>query len=689
MEKRTVERRTLASLVLFLVLSWCSSSLSQTSALNVKNGSNQSLFFITETGRARIGIGTDTSASLTLFGNDGFVAKGLHGIGTSYSLGAGTRLLWYPKKSAFRAGAADGTEWDDGNIGDYSTALGSGTTASGSYSTALGAYTTASGYSGTALGFRTIAGGMVSTAIGYYTTAGGDYSLVIGQGVDGSNRFVNNTVSSLMIGFNSTVPTLFVGPSSGVGTFGKVGIRTSSPTTGLQVADTIYSSVGGFKFPDGTVQATAATGGSGGNTLDQAYDQGGSGAGRIITADAGAFEVGGFDGTVFTGTYGSGTIPATGAGARMMWYPKKGAFRAGYVTGEWDDANIGEFSTAMGIGTTASGTYSTALGGATTASGEYSTAMGYRTTAIGGQSSTAMGWETTASSGGASVAMGWQTTASGITSTAMGYQTTASGQNCTAMGSGTTASGISSTAMGSGATASGWGSTAMGYGTIAKAYASVVIGRYNDSTGTATSWLATDPVFVIGNGTGPTNRSNALTVLKNGSVAINTVTPTQTLDVNGNARFRSIGSGTYVGAVNRTSDGTLTTATSDIRLKENITPLESSLNKILRLQGINFSWKSDPSRTRKIGFIAQDVEKILPELVFTNDVDGYKGINYAEITAVLTEAMKEQQKQIQTLNAELSETKAQLVKVQDVVLKLVNQINKENSSSLPLVSDKK
>ena len=99
MKKRTVERRTLGSLALILVLCWCSSSLSQTSALNVKNGSNQSLFFITETGRARIGIGTDTSASLTLFGNDGFVAKGLHGIGTSYSLGAGTRLLWYPKKS--------------------------------------------------------------------------------------------------------------------------------------------------------------------------------------------------------------------------------------------------------------------------------------------------------------------------------------------------------------------------------------------------------------------------------------------------------------------------------------------------------------------------------------------------------------------------------------------------------------
>ena len=76
---------------------------------------------------------------------------------------------------------------------------------------------------------------------------------------------------------------------------GKVGIGTIAPTTGLEVADTIYSSVGGYKFPDGTVQETAATG-SGGNTLDEAYDQGGAGAGAIINADAGTVEINGPDG---------------------------------------------------------------------------------------------------------------------------------------------------------------------------------------------------------------------------------------------------------------------------------------------------------------------------------------------------------------------------------------------------------
>ncbi|KAB2871090.1 MAG: tail fiber domain-containing protein, partial [Bacteroidales bacterium] len=140
-------------------------------------------------------------------------------------------------------------------------------------------------------------------------------------------------------------------------------------------------------------------------------------------------------------------------------------------------------------------------------------------------------------------------------------------------------------------------------------------------------------------------------------VGINVTTPTQTLDVNGNARFRSIGSGAYSGVVNRMADGTLTTATSDIRLKENVSVLENSLSKVLKLRGVNFTWKANPELGNRIGFIAQEVEAVLPELVFTNENDGYKGVNYAEMTAVLVEAVKEQQKQIEALKAELEALK--------------------------------
>jgi len=140
------------------------------------------------------------------------------------------------------------------------------------------------------------------------------------------------------------------------------------------------------------------------------------------------------DGFAVTGTLNAGTIPATGEGVRLMWYPGKAAFRAGRVSGsEWDDVNVGLGSTALGFRTTASGPGSTALGNATTASASSSTALGFNTTASG-DFSTALGQSTTAS-GGASTALGIATTASGDFSTALGVLATASGNRSTAVGS--------------------------------------------------------------------------------------------------------------------------------------------------------------------------------------------------------------------------------------------------------------
>ncbi len=79
-----------------------------------------------------------------------------------------------------------------------------------------------------------------------------------------------------------------------------------------------------------------------------------------------------------------GNPPASGQGVRMMWYPDKAAFRAGFVTGtEWDKDNIGYYSTALGTNTIASGTTSIAAGYATRSSGYISAAFGNGTTASG------------------------------------------------------------------------------------------------------------------------------------------------------------------------------------------------------------------------------------------------------------------------------------------------------------------
>jgi hypothetical protein len=91
--------------------------------------------------------------------------------------------------------------------------------------------------------------------------------------------------------------------------------------------------------------------------------------------------------------------------------------------------------------------------------------------------------------------------------------------------------------------------------------------------------------------------------------------------------------------------------TSDERLKENIEPLYSCLDKIMHLKGVRYEWRREknPSdtkaRDREIGFIAQDFEKVLPELVHT-DSNGYKSLSYDKLVPVLVEAVKEQQKEI-------------------------------------------
>jgi hypothetical protein len=86
---------------------------------------------------------------------------------------------------------------------------------------------------------------------------------------------------------------------------------------------------------------------------------------------------------------------------------------------------------------------------------------------------------------------------------------------------------------------------------------------------------------------------------------------------------------------------------SDISLKENIKPLENSLDKVCQLQGVSFDWKKD--KTSTIGLIAQEVEKIYPELV--GNSGDIKTISYNNLVAVLIEAVKELKSEIEELKS--------------------------------------
>jgi hypothetical protein len=134
-----------------------------------------------------------------------------------------------------------------------------------------------------------------------------------------------------------------------------------------------------------------------------------------------------------------------------------------------------------------------------------------------------------------------------------------------------------------------------------------------------------------------------------GNVGINTTAPAYTLDVNGTIRGNNV-------------------SPSDARYKRNITTLYNALDAVLQLRGVSFTWRRDAFTCmnfptgRQIGLIAQEVEKVLPELV-TTDSDSYKSVAYTGVVPVLVEAIKQQQKQLEAVKAENARLNIRLKKV--------------------------
>jgi hypothetical protein len=94
---------------------------------------------------------------------------------------------------------------------------------------------------------------------------------------------------------------------------------------------------------------------------------------------------------------------------------------------------------------------------------------------------------------------------------------------------------------------------------------------------------------------------------------------------------------------------------SDARLKENVRPITNALDKVTSLQGVHYNKIESPDN-EEIGFVAQEVEEVVPELVTTDETeDAMKAVSYGRTVALLVEAMKEQQAQIEELKLKLKE----------------------------------
>jgi hypothetical protein len=142
----------------------------------------------------------------------------------------------------------------------------------------------------------------------------------------------------------------------------------------------------------------------------------------------------------------------------------------------------------------------------------------------------------------------------------------------------------------------------------------------------------------------------AMELRESGRLGIGTASPTEQLHVVGNGRFTAVTAGTFSNNLNITSDGTLTTATSDEKFKYNIRPLNYGLETLLQLKPVNFQWIE--GEEEDLGFVAQDVAEIIPEAVNTNWNSDLL-FRYESLIPILTKAIQEQNALIKALEQRL------------------------------------
>ncbi|RYF86088.1 MAG: hypothetical protein EON98_04725 [Chitinophagaceae bacterium] len=189
--------------------------------------------------------------------------------------------------------------------------------------------------------------------------------------------------------------------------------------------------------------------------------------------------------------------------------------------------------------------------------------------------------------------------------------------------------------------------------------AGYVQGLYNASTATYANGLlvkiagttANHNLLDLSTGSGQGSAGTSIMLVRaDGKVGIGTASPSQALSVVGNI----------------TATGTITSS-SDIRYKTAIEPLSNVLLSVKKLQPIYYHWKVNKfpamhfGNERQLGFSAQEVERLFPEIVQT-DAQGYKSVDYGRLTPVLVQAIKEQQarldEQEKTLRILVEEMKA-------------------------------
>ncbi len=338
------------------------------------------------------------------------------------------------------------------------------------------------------------------------------------------------------------------------------------------------------------------------------------------------------DGGFFVqGEDGVGQIPVEGAGTRMMWYPARGAFRAGVLTPDccanyWDAAQIGYGSVALGVNALASGDVSFAVGHSAAATGPGSVALGPFSIASGDTSFAIMGSAT----GRGTVAIGLRSVAEGEYSVAVGVGAVATDEVTTAIGPGAYATGYATTALGAGSRASGLHSIAIGWNAATNWKRGAIV--FSDYC----SELPSDSVYATDD--------NQFVVRACGGYKLYTDAASTT-------------------GVEVAPGGGSWSSISDVNRKENFEPLDGEvvLRRLREVPVTTWNYRTQDASIRHAGPTAQDFYAAFglgesEQLINTVDIDG---INMAAIKA-LEERTTRQQERIEALEEQTDRQRARI-----------------------------
>jgi len=413
------------------------------------------------------------------------------------------------------------------------------------------------------------------------------------------------------------------------------------------------------------------------NTLDMAYDEGGAGAGKLITADNGAVEID-QDGLIVTGKVGAGaTAGSLGAGTRLHFNPRASAFRAGTAIGaEWNAANMGLYSTAFGYGSVASDDHTFAVGNGANAVGEHSIALGDSTItqlpyslAIGNRSVT--GGKNTLAIGTGNEAYGQFSYVIGNRSRSLGTNSGIFGEesfvpsgfhHAYAFGYRDTAKGNYAVAIGHNAYAEGTGSIAIGSNVRTNNPYSVAIGNNADAIA--------DRSVAIGSYVS-TNFKNGSFIFGDGSTTTTMYSPAQhTMTMRFNNGYRLYTKTDLSTGVYMNNGDASWSSVSDRNMKENFQDVdgEEILGKIRNLSITQWNYIGNTDDVQYIGPMAQDFHATFG--LGGSDSLGistlaFDGVNIAAIQALVhrTDKIQDLEKTIDQQDAEIKALRQEIEEI--------------------------